>query len=119
MKPYIPAIGVFAITVLYLTLALDAGAGEANIGLFFAPFNSLCGIALCILAFRRHLIWSGILGLLMMAIWPFFTVILLIISEGVLRQLAVGTIVTAYAVIGATCFYRIKQDECAITLEKK
>ena len=111
MKTFIVACGVLTLTVLFLVLALDAGAREADLGLFLAPVNSLCGLSLCIFAFRRRLIWVGALGLSMMAIWPFFSLALALQDGGILRQLAIGTIAAAYALFALSCFYSIKKSE--------
>lgn len=111
MKVFVAACAVLALTVSFMFFTLDAGANEADLCLFLAPVNSLCGLALCILAFKRRLKWVGILGLSMMVIWPFFTLALAVEDRGVVRQSAAGAIATAYAILGILCFCLVKWRE--------
>ena len=110
-KVVMPSCAVIVLTLFFLFLALDAGAREADLLLFIAPVNSLCGVALCTLAFRRTLMWTGILGLAMMAIGPFFTLGLMTEERGLIRQLIVGAITARYTLLAAYCMYRVMQQE--------
>ena len=111
MKTFLLSCGLLILTVWFLFVLLDNGAVEANLGIFVAPVNALCGLALCRLAFRQRLQWVGILGLVMLAIWPFFTLALAVQVKGIFRQLMVGGLAATYALSGLWCFYNVFRKE--------